>query len=135
MFTPNTAVNSYETADRQKQEFRTYLESTGVLQQLTRTLVGLYEEPDRPPNAVNYIKKYLGSPTGVDIEHLRAENDQLRVQNETLREKVEELVRELNELNDNKGGGGGGEVIQGEGMMGGNVDDVGGGGSVRGKEA
>ena len=31
-------------------------------------LVGLYEEPERPPNAVDYIKRYMGAPTGVDIE-------------------------------------------------------------------
>ena len=34
-------------------------------------LVGLYEEPDRPPNAVDYIKRYMGAPTGVDVEALR----------------------------------------------------------------
>ena len=34
-------------------------------------LVGLYEEPERPPNAVDYIKRYMGAPTGVDVEALR----------------------------------------------------------------
>jgi hypothetical protein len=36
-------------------------------------LVGLYEEPERPPNAVDYIKRYMGAPTGIDVEALRAE--------------------------------------------------------------
>ncbi|CAK9117561.1 unnamed protein product [Durusdinium trenchii] len=59
---------SYETADSQKEEFRKYLEKNGIISQLTRVLVGLYEEPERPANAIDYIKKYLGAPTGVDVE-------------------------------------------------------------------
>eukprot|EP00438_Fugacium_kawagutii_P001131 Skav218122 [mRNA] locus=scaffold759:279295:280125:- [translate_table: standard] len=70
---------SYETADSQKEEFRKYLEKlasegmftgihasmkNGIISQLTRVLVGLYEEPERPGNAIDYIKKYLGAPTG-----------------------------------------------------------------------
>ena len=70
---------SYETADSQKEEFRKYLEwlgqtapakvmrlrrrlpiqsptvctprKNGIISQLTRVLVGLYEEPERPANA------------------------------------------------------------------------------------
>ena len=41
-------------------------------------LVGLYEEPERPPNAVDYIKRYMGAPTGVDVEALRQENESVR---------------------------------------------------------
>lgn len=41
-------------------------------------LVGLYEEPERPPNAVDYIKRYLGAPTGVDTEEIKRENENLR---------------------------------------------------------
>lgn len=41
-------------------------------------LVGLYEEPERPPNAVEYVKKVMGAPVGVDVDALRAENEQLR---------------------------------------------------------
>ena len=35
-------------------EFRKYLEKAGVIDQLTRVLVGLYEEPDKPNNAIEY---------------------------------------------------------------------------------
>jgi hypothetical protein len=45
-----------------------YLEKSGVIDALTKVLVGLYEEPERPPNAVDYIKRYMGAPTGVDVE-------------------------------------------------------------------
>ena len=34
--------------EAKKDEFRTYLEKTGVVDQLTRVLVSLYEEQDKP---------------------------------------------------------------------------------------
>merc|ERR1711988_551271 len=89
---------SYETADSQKEEFRKYLEKNGIISQLTRVLVGLYEEPERPANAVDYIKKYLGAPTGVDVEELRAENEELKKQNEALQRKVDDLMQQLETL-------------------------------------
>ncbi len=55
-----TAVNSLsktQTPESKKEEFRKYLEKSGVIDALTKVLVGLYEEPERPPNAVDYIKR------------------------------------------------------------------------------
>lgn len=82
----------------QKEEFRKYLEKNGIISQLTRVLVGLYEEPERPANAVDYIKKYLGAPTGVDVEELRHENDELKRTNAELEAKVSTLTQQLKEL-------------------------------------
>ncbi len=58
-------------------------------------LVGLYEEPERPPNAVDFIKKYLGAPVGVDIDAMRAENERLKSENRTLHSTVEELNKRV----------------------------------------
>lgn len=71
-----------------KDEFRRYLEKTGVLDALTKVLVGLYEEPDRPSNALDYIKRYLGAPSGVDVDGLKRENDDLKRQVERLKKQV-----------------------------------------------
>lgn len=46
-----------QTPESKKEEFRKYLEKSGVIDALTKVLVGLYEEPERPPNAVDYIKR------------------------------------------------------------------------------
>mmetsp|Transcript_57243 Transcript_57243/g.134263 ORF Transcript_57243/g.134263 Transcript_57243/m.134263 type:complete len:97 (-) Transcript_57243:130-420(-) len=89
---------SYETADSQKEEFRKYLEKNGIISQLTRVLVGLYEEPERPTNAVDYIKKYLGAPSGVDVEELRAENEELKMRNSQLEQQVSSLTLQVREL-------------------------------------
>ncbi len=58
-------------------------------------LVGLYEEPERPQNAVDYIKRYMGAPTGVDIDAIRLENEKLK------KEKAE-LESQLKTLNSGK---------------------------------
>jgi hypothetical protein len=79
---------SYQTPESKKQEFRKYLEKSGVIDALTKVLVGLYEEPERPQNAVDYIKRYMGAPTGIDVEALRAECDQLRKDKASLEESL-----------------------------------------------
>lgn len=58
---------------------------------LNLVLVGLYEEPERPANAVDYIKRYMGAPAGVDVEALRVEVEQLRAENAKLQTTIKEL--------------------------------------------
>ena len=71
---------SVQTTEQKKEEFRNYLEKAGVIDSLTKVLVGLYEEPEKPGNAVSFIKTQLGAPSDTDVEALRAENDELRRQ-------------------------------------------------------
>ena len=76
-----------------------------------QVLVGLYEEPERPPNAVDYIKviiviktihiilillllllqRYMGAPTGIDVEALRQENEQLKLDIQARDAQIKEL--------------------------------------------
>ncbi len=89
---------SYETQDSQKEEFRKYLEKSGVISQLTRVLVGLYEEPDRPSAAIDYVKKHLGAPTGIDVEEIRAENEELKRRNAELQKQVDAAISQIEAL-------------------------------------
>lgn len=68
-----------------------------MIDALTKVLVGLYEEPERPPNAVDYIKRYMGAPTGVDVEALRIENEELKKEVTELRATQEEMSQRLKE--------------------------------------
>jgi len=52
------------SAESRKEEFQKYLEKNGVIDALTKVLVGLYEAPDKPANAVDFVKEYLGAPVG-----------------------------------------------------------------------
>ena len=44
---------------------------------------------------MDYIKRYMGAPTGVDIEALRAENEQLKVDKTQLEVAVKDLNSKL----------------------------------------
>lgn len=51
-------------------------------------LVGLYEEPERPANAVDYVKRYMGASAGQDSEALKRENEDLKQQLEELKQQT-----------------------------------------------
>ncbi|RKO90384.1 hypothetical protein BDK51DRAFT_31134, partial [Blyttiomyces helicus] len=55
-------------------------------------LVGLYEEPEKPENPIDFIKQFLGGPSDVDVEALRHENDELKRKVEELQAKIDELT-------------------------------------------
>jgi hypothetical protein len=52
-------MSTYKPADSKREEFRKYLEKSGVLDALTKTLVTLYEETDKPQNVFEFVKKSL----------------------------------------------------------------------------
>ncbi len=52
-------MSTYKPGDSKKEEFRKYLEKAGVLDALTKTLVNLYEEPEKPNNALDFLRKNL----------------------------------------------------------------------------
>jgi len=86
-------MTTYRAADSKREEFRKYLEKAGVLDALTKVLVGLYEEPEKPNNALDFLKAHIGAsgPETADVEALRLEVTELR-------QKVETLTEENNEL-------------------------------------
>ncbi len=69
---------SVQTTEQKKEEYRKYLEKSGVVDQLTKVLVGLYEEPEKPSNAIEFIKKCLGAPSDTDVDQLKADNEELK---------------------------------------------------------
>mmetsp|Transcript_2187 Transcript_2187/g.3366 ORF Transcript_2187/g.3366 Transcript_2187/m.3366 type:complete len:100 (-) Transcript_2187:2940-3239(-) len=95
-----TTTTTYQTPESKKEEFRKYLEKSGVIDAFTKVLVGLYEEPDRPPNAIDYVKKYLGAPLGVDPDAMRSENEEMKKQIKELKKVVEDLTKSLKEKRD-----------------------------------
>ncbi|CAH0482401.1 unnamed protein product [Peronospora belbahrii] len=93
-----TATNL--TPDSKKEEFRTYLEKSGVVNALTKVLLELYEEGEKPLNAVDYVKRYLrgeggGGPLDIDVDVLQAENKELKQKNAQLMRTIDELQQRL----------------------------------------
>ncbi len=66
-----------------------------MIDQLTKVLVGLYEEPEKPQNAVDFIKKSLGAPHETDVDQLKADNEELKRTVTELNKRIEALQREL----------------------------------------
>jgi hypothetical protein len=79
------------TAPLKRDSFRKYLEESSVLDSLVRVIVALYESPVFPEDHVEFIRKFVGSPQGVDVESLRTENAELKDEVKRLEQRVQEL--------------------------------------------
>lgn len=81
--------------DAKREEFRKYLEKEGVLEYLTKQLVRLYEEADKPSNALDYLKNNFNAKEN-EVAQLKAEN--LEKENQQLKETVRILQSEKADL-------------------------------------
>ncbi|XP_003968902.1 C-Myc-binding protein isoform X2 [Takifugu rubripes] len=84
-------------SESKREQFRRYLEKSGVLDTLTSVLVALYEESDKPNNALDFIKCHLGAalPEPANTEALHMEVADLKqkcnlliVENKELRNRL-----------------------------------------------
>ncbi|PWA98352.1 associate of Myc 1 [Artemisia annua] len=84
--------------EAKKEAFRKYLESSGVLDALTKVLVALYEQNDKPSSAVEFVQQKLGGPSLSEYEKLQAEMSDLQIRyNELLalhQEKCSQFVKD-----------------------------------------
>jgi len=84
-----------------KEEFQKYLEKAGVIDQLTKLLVSLYENPDRPENALDYIKQFLGANHGQNANEEKLQQRIAELESE-MKQKDEEIRELENELEKNR---------------------------------
>ncbi|XP_062511042.1 c-Myc-binding protein-like [Corticium candelabrum] len=93
-------TSSHRTVDSKREEFRKYLEKAGLLDVLTKVLVGLYEEPEKPANPLEFVQRHLhdGDPETHDIEKLRQEVVELRAKNASLEEDNAALKARIEQL-------------------------------------
>lgn len=90
-------MSSYRAADSKREEFRKYLEQSGVVDALTKILVNLYEEPEKPTQALDFLRQHLGaaSPETADVEALRLEANELKLKVSQLTDENAELKTRL----------------------------------------
>ncbi|XP_073017409.1 uncharacterized protein [Primulina eburnea] len=84
--------------EAKKKAFRKYLESSGVLDALTKVLVALYEQNDKPSSAVEFIQQKLGGPTVAEHEKVLAEISDLRRRYDNLFATHQEVCQEFEEF-------------------------------------
>ncbi|XP_030851053.1 c-Myc-binding protein isoform X1 [Strongylocentrotus purpuratus] len=82
-----------QPGDSKREEFRKYLEKAGVLDALTKILVALYEEPEKPNDALDFLKAHMGQggPDTADVESLRLQVSELMQKVERLQDENREL--------------------------------------------
>lgn len=68
------------------------------MEQLTRILVSLYEENDKPDNAVEFLKRNLSGSEDIDTENFKTEFISLKEENEALKRQIEDLTKENERL-------------------------------------
>ncbi|XP_070145386.1 C-Myc-binding protein isoform X2 [Ovis canadensis] len=114
----------YKAADSKREQFRRYLEKSGVLDTLTKgsvrkpewldavngthvgkgqrndhcgVLVALYEEPEKPNSALDFLKHHLGAatPENPEIELLRLELAEMKEKYEAIVEENKKLKTKL----------------------------------------
>ncbi|KAL6267648.1 hypothetical protein P5V15_000722 [Pogonomyrmex californicus] len=73
-----------------REEFRKYLERSGVMDALTKILVSLYEETEKPTDALEYIRKNLGGTVDntSEIESLKKELEESKAKIAELKSKL-----------------------------------------------
>ncbi|XP_057236250.1 C-Myc-binding protein isoform X1 [Malurus melanocephalus] len=87
----------YKATDSKREQFRQYLEKSGVLDMLTKVLVALYEEPEKPDSALDFLKHHLGAsaPENPEIEALRLEVAEMKEKYEAVLEENKKLKTKL----------------------------------------
>ncbi len=93
-----SAACTRQTPEEKKEEYRRYLDKAGVVDAITKVLVGLYEEPERPPKPIEYIKRYFGAASNIDVQAVVEENTELKDENNELKRIITELSIKNQEL-------------------------------------
>ncbi|KAA0709857.1 c-Myc-binding protein [Triplophysa tibetana] len=83
----------YRASESKREQFRRYLEKAGVLNSLTNVLVALYEETEKPNNALDFIKHHLGV-AGSESDDATS----LHLELSDLQQKFQQLLDENKEL-------------------------------------
>ncbi|KAL2526082.1 hypothetical protein Adt_11136 [Abeliophyllum distichum] len=100
--------------EAKKEAFRKYLEASGVLDALTKVLVALYEQNDKPSSAVEFIQQKLGGPSLPEYEKLQAEMSDLQIRYNELLAAHQEKCQEFEEFKNSHFQASTKETVEGE---------------------
>ncbi|XP_031270577.1 c-Myc-binding protein homolog [Pistacia vera] len=99
---------------KQRRKLLEVLDSSGVLDALTKVLVALYEQNDKPSSALEFIQQKLGGPSVSDYEKLQAELSDLQMKYNDLLAAHQETCKELDELKNSNNMASAKETMDGE---------------------
>jgi len=84
--------------ESKKEEYRAYLEQAGVVDAMTKVLVTLYEEPEKPDNAIDFLKMNLGAPTPLDMQRVEQEKEAIQQELDAVKEELAAAKAEIEAL-------------------------------------
>merc|ERR1712045_896287 len=87
-FVISTMSKNTVQIDARREEFRKYLEKEGILESLTKVLVALYEEPDKPSDALSFVRNNFAAS---EMQIMRSQVDNLTKEDEQLKTKISTL--------------------------------------------
>nr|AFK43083.1 unknown [Medicago truncatula] len=87
-----------EEKEAKKEAFRKYLESSGAVDALTKVLVSLYEQNDKPSSALEFIQQKLSCPSISEYEKLQAQFSDLQIRYNDLLAAHHSTCKELEEM-------------------------------------
>ncbi|CAG9837375.1 unnamed protein product [Diabrotica balteata] len=83
---------AYKPSEGKREEFRKYLEKAGIMDALTKVLVNLYEEVDKPEDALSYIIDKLSLQAGLETHKtLTSKLEEATARCKVLEEELESL--------------------------------------------
>ncbi|KAK7258613.1 hypothetical protein RIF29_24194 [Crotalaria pallida] len=88
----------FKEKEAKKEAFRKYLDSSGAVDALTKVLVALYEQNDKPSSALEFIQNRLCCPSISEHEKLQAEFSDLQIRYNELLTAHQKTCKELEEL-------------------------------------
>lgn len=83
--------------DAKTDRFTQYLDRSFTVDLISKALVALYEEPEKPEDPVSFIRRYIGGTVLEDVAATQRDIQQLRERNEHLEKDLEEMRRVLEE--------------------------------------
>lgn len=83
-----------QSSQSKKEEFQKYLEKSGVTDALTKVLATLFETEERPGNAIEFVREYLGTSGGVDVNELHQTIEKQKTEIELLKKEISDLKKE-----------------------------------------
>ena len=86
-----------QTIEGKRDEFTSYLEKSGVVDNLTEVLINLYEEGEKPKFPTDYIKANIQSTNQGENEVIM-QNNKLREENRKLKQRVAELEKTIEKM-------------------------------------
>jgi hypothetical protein len=96
-------TSTAHSIDAKTDRFTQYLDKSEAVDKISKALVALYEEPEKPENPIDFIKTFLGVPTIKNIQEVQREVETLRDRNETL-ERMSRTLRQDVEVSRKKQG-------------------------------